>query len=97
MTTYRQHELVLVGKNFDWFTICLVLAVKFDLLIIGNNSENDLHQFGAQRCQIQTTTCSSTQLSMSPETSQEFKHLPMTVFYFTLLNTKQLNQDHIDN
>ena len=43
--TYRQHELVLVSKNFHRFAISLVLTVKFDLLIVGNHPQNNLHQF----------------------------------------------------
>ena len=55
MQTYRQHELVLIGKNFYRFTISLVLTVEFDLLIVGNHPQNNLHQFRTQCRQIQST------------------------------------------
>ena len=68
MTTHRQHELVLVSQNFHWFTASLIVAVQLDLLVIGNDSENDLHQFWAKLRQIQSEA-DSTRSRMTAQTS----------------------------
>lgn len=54
--THSKHELVFISKNLDWFTVRLILAVEFDLLVGRNHSQDDLHQVRAERLQIQTTT-----------------------------------------
>ena len=45
MTTYRQHELVLISENFDWFAVSLIVTIKFNLIVTGDHPQNDFHKF----------------------------------------------------
>ena len=41
--SYTDHELVLIRQDVNWLLVALIVTVQFNLLVVGDDTLEDLH------------------------------------------------------